>query len=212
MQSVMEQLVDRDGKLIKLLTPPFDKTPKNPGYIKGYPPGVRENGGQYTHAAAWVVIATALQGRGTEAFDLFNLINPINATTGERGISTYQAEPYVMCGDVYSESPLRGRAGWSWYTGSAGWLYQAGLEFILGLKIHPLSFTVEPCIPSSWDLATITYRRGERTFKIQIVNDEQVERGVRAIEVNGRVIPDRMIPYEDPSYGDEIVVRVVLGR
>ncbi len=212
MQSVMDHLVDREGKVIKLLTPPFDRTPKNPGYIKGYPPGVRENGGQYTHAAAWVVIATALQGRGTEAFDLFNLINPINATAGTRGISTYQAEPYVMCGDVYSESPLRGRAGWSWYTGSAGWLYQAGLEFILGITVHPLSFTVEPCIPASWERVNVTYRRGERTFKIQIVNDEGVERGVRSVEVNGVVSTDRVIPYEAPSYGDEIVVRVILGR
>jgi len=212
MQAVMEKLVDRDGRLIKLLTPPFDKTPKNPGYIKGYPPGVRENGGQYTHAAAWVIIATALQGHGTEAFELFNLINPINATSSARGVSTYQAEPYVMCGDVYSESSLRGRAGWSWYTGSAGWLYQAGLEFILGLGIHPLSLSMNPCIPSSWDRVVVTYRRAERTFTIEILNSEGVERGVRSIEVNGTIRTDGMVPYEDPSYGDEVAVRVTLGK
>jgi cyclic beta-1,2-glucan synthetase len=212
MQAVMENLVDREGRLIKLLIPPFDKTPKNPGYIKGYPPGVRENGGQYTHAAAWVIIATALQGRGNDAFELFNLINPINATASARGVSTYQAEPYVMCGDVYSESSLRGRAGWSWYTGSSGWLYQAGLEFILGLRIHPLSFSVDPCIPSGWDRVSFTYRRAERTFKIEILNNDGVERGVRSIEINGTRRDDATIPYEDPSYGDEIAVRVTLGR
>lgn len=212
MQAVMENLVDREGRLIKLLIPPFDKTPKNPGYIKGYPPGVRENGGQYTHAAAWVIIATALQGHGNDAFELFNLINPINATASARGVSTYQAEPYVMCGDVYSESSLRGRAGWSWYTGSSGWLYQAGLEFILGLRIHPLSFSVDPCIPSGWDRVSFTYRRAERTFKIEILNNDGVERGVRSIEINGTRRDDATIPYEDPSYGDEIAVRVTLGR
>jgi cyclic beta-1,2-glucan synthetase len=211
MRSAREELVDREGKLIKLLTPAFDKTAKNPGYIKGYPPGVRENGGQYTHAAAWVIIATALQGRGSEAFDLFDLINPINATANLVGVSTYQAEPYVMCGDVYSEPPLRGRGGWSWYTGSSGWLYQAGIEYILGLKVHPLSFSVDPCIPSSWESASFTYRKGERSFVVEISNPEKHERGVRSVEINGAPVSTHQIPYEDPSYGNEVKIRVTLG-
>ncbi len=211
MQAAVDTLVDREGKLIKLLTPPFNKTAKNPGYIKGYPPGVRENGGQYTHAAAWLIIARALQGKGSEAFELFELINPINATATERAMQTYQAEPYVMCGDVYSEAPLRGRAGWSWYTGSAGWLYQAGIEYILGLRIHPLFFTVEPCLPRDWDRVTMRYRHRDRTFDIEILNPNGVERGIASVEVNGAAHPDTKVPFEDPTYGERVAVRVVLG-
>ncbi len=210
MKSAIDMLVDQEGRLIKLLTPAFNKTEKNPGYIKGYPPGVRENGGQYTHAAAWLIIARALQGHGSEAFALFDLINPINAVRTERGAQTYQAEPYVLCGDVYSEYPLRGRAGWSWYTGSAGWLYQAGVEYILGLKCGPLSFTVEPCIPSEWDRLTAVYRHQSRTFTIEILNPNGAQRGVQSLEVNGAVKADKVVPYEDPSYGETVAVRVVL--
>jgi cyclic beta-1,2-glucan synthetase len=212
MQSAMDTLVDREGKLIKLLTPPFNKTEKNPGYIKGYPPGVRENGGQYTHAAAWLIIASALQGHGNEAFELFDLINPINATSSERAVQAYQAEPYVMCGDVYSEPPLRGRAGWSWYTGSAGWLYQAGIEYILGLRVSALHLSVEPCIPREWDRVTLRYRRGERVFEIEILNPEGVERGVTSLQVDGKELHDRKIPIEDPAYGSVVAVRVTLGK
>ncbi len=211
MQSAVDQLVDPEGKLIKLLTPPFNKTPKNPGYIKGYPPGVRENGGQYTHAAAWLIIARTLQGRGTEAFELFDLINPINATSTERAVETYQAEPYVMCGDVYSEAPLRGRAGWSWYTGSAGWLYQAGIEYILGLQVHPLYFTVNPCIPRDWDRVTMRYRRGERIFEIEILNPNNLESGTVSLEINGSPHPDKKVAFEDPTYREIVAVRVILG-
>jgi cyclic beta-1,2-glucan synthetase len=211
MEAVMEHLVDREGKLIKLLTPAFDKTAKNPGYIKGYPPGVRENGGQYTHAAAWVIIASAIQGRGDQAFELFDLINPINATSSAKGVDTYQAEPYVMCGDVYSESPLRGRAGWSWYTGSSGWLYQAGVEYILGLKVQPMGFYIDPCVPQSWDRVTMRYRRGARTFSIEILNPSGVERGVRSLEVNGDVFPNGLVPFEHPGYSDNVTVRVTMA-
>jgi cyclic beta-1,2-glucan synthetase len=211
MESALAQLVDREGCLIKLLTPPFNKTDRNPGYIKGYPPGVRENGGQYTHAAAWVIIATALQGFGDQAFDLFDLVNPINATSSERAIDRYRAEPYVMCGDVYSEPPLRGRAGWSWYTGSSGWLYQAGVEYIMGLKVHPLYFTVDPCIPGAWEHALLRFRKGERTFTIEILNPNKVARGVVQLEVDGVVMTDHRIPLEAPTYKNQVQVRVTLG-
>ncbi|MFN5061439.1 MAG: GH36-type glycosyl hydrolase domain-containing protein [Pseudomonadota bacterium] len=212
LQSAIEKLVDREGNLIKLLTPPFNKTDKNPGYIKGYPPGVRENGGQYTHAAAWLIIATALQGSGDTAFDLFDLINPINATATERGLDTYRAEPYVMCGDVYSEAPLRGRAGWSWYTGSAGWLYQAGVEYIMGLAVHPLHCTINPCIPQGWEHSVIRYRRGERIFIFEISNPDGVQTGVNKVEINGIESLDKRIPFEDPSYRGEVHVKVVMGN
>jgi cyclic beta-1,2-glucan synthetase len=211
MESVQERLVDKDARIIKLLTPPFDKTPKNPGYIKGYPPGIRENGGQYTHAAAWVIIATALMGRGTEAFRLFDLINPANVTASDPGLTRYRAEPYVMCGDVYSEKLLAGRAGWSWYTGSAGWLYQAGLEYILGLKVTPTSFTVRPCIPSSWGEFSFSYRAKGRTFHVKVLNEKEVESGVAATEVNGTPVLNHLIPLDSPSYGPEVSVVVRLG-
>jgi cyclic beta-1,2-glucan synthetase len=211
MQSLDNELVDSEGGLIKLLTPPFDKTPKNPGYIKGYPPGIRENGGQYTHAAAWAIIATAMLGRGTRASELFSLINPINHTLTAAKVQTYRAEPYVMCGDVYSEGNLRGRAGWSWYTGSSGWLYQAGLEYILGVKVHPTSFTIDPVVPSTWSDFSVTLRRAERTFTITVNNEAHVERGVQRVEVNGQVITGNSVAIEDPSYGASVAVHVVMG-
>ena len=211
MQAVREHLVDEEGKLIKLLTPPFNRSEKNPGYIQGYPPGVRENGGQYTHASAWVIIANALMGRGTEALNLFELINPINHTSSADGVSTYQAEPYVLCGDVYSEGALRGRAGWSWYTGSSGWMYQAGLEYIVGLKVHPNHFTIDPVIPASWPEFTLTYRRNNKTFVIEVINEGHIEHGVSAIAINGKIATGREIPYEDPSYGATVSVRVTLA-
>ena len=212
MASAESFLVDREGKLIKLLTPAFNKCQKNPGYIKGYPPGVRENGGQYTHASAWFIIANAMMGRGGAALDLFELINPVNITATTEGVETYQAEPYVMCGDVYSEGELRGRAGWSWYTGSSGWLYQAGLEHIIGLQVHPNHFLVDPRIPGSWTEFSFSYKRGGRTFHVEVRNEGGVERGVRSVEINGRAAQGLAIPFEDPSFGDTVQVTVFMGR
>ncbi len=212
MQSVRERLVDTEGRIIKLLTPPFDHTEKNPGYIKGYPPGIRENGGQYTHAASWVIIASAMMGRGTEAVELFELINPTNCTSDPKRTEIYRGEPYVMCGDVYSEGSLRGRAGWSWYTGSSGWLYQAGLEYIVGLKVRSSYLMIDPTIPAEWDRLSIKYRRAERVFDISIDNRAGVERGVASVTINGRVSPDNKIPFESPEYGQEIRIVVTLGR
>jgi cyclic beta-1,2-glucan synthetase len=127
-------------------------------------------------------------------------------------MQTYQAEPYVMCGDVYSEAPLRGRAGWSWYTGSAGWLYQAGVEYILGLQIAPMHFTINPCIPCEWDKLELRYRRGERTYEIEILNPEGVEHGVKSLRVNGHEQSDKKVALEDPSYGAVVTVQVTLGK
>lgn len=211
MQSVRERLVDSEARIIKLLTPPFDRTDKNPGYIKGYPPGIRENGGQYTHAATWVIIAAALMGRGTEALELFELINPINSTRDSEHTEVYRGEPYVLCGDVYSEGNLRGRAGWSWYTGSSGWLYQAGLEHIVGLKVRTGHFTVDPTIPADWKRFTVTYKRGERIFDITVNNQAGVERGVIKITVNGTTLQDKQIPFECPDYRERVQVEVTLA-
>jgi hypothetical protein len=150
MAAADDQLVRRDSGLALLFTPPFDRTPLDPGYIKGYPPGIRENGGQYTHAAAWLVIAHAMLGNGDKAAELFSLLNPINHASTRTGVHRYKVEPYVIAADLYSESPHIGRGGWTWYTGSAGWMYRAGIEAILGLRRKGQFLVFDPCIPRLW--------------------------------------------------------------
>ena len=134
-----------------LFAPPFDKTPHDPGYIKGYPPGVRENGGQYTHAATWSVMAFAALGEGDKAAELFSLLNPINHSRTRADAYRYKVEPYVVCADIYSTAPHVGRGGWTWYTGSAGWLQRAGVESLLGLRLRGAFLSVDPCIPKAWE-------------------------------------------------------------
>ncbi|HAS74647.1 MAG TPA: glycosyl transferase, partial [Clostridiales bacterium UBA8960] len=150
MASVEAYLVNKEEGLIKLLTPPFDRSDMEPGYIKGYVPGVRENGGQYSHAAAWVIGAFAKMGDGDKAHELFELINPINHTNTYREMLTYKAEPYVMAADVYSVYPHVGRGGWTWYTGAAGWMYQTGIESILGFRREGNNVFSEPNLPHKW--------------------------------------------------------------
>ena len=140
MAAVEEHLVRHDDGLVLLFTPPFDQTPLDPGYIKGYPPGIRENGGQYTHAAVWSSIAFAMLGDGDKAVELFSMLNPINRSSTAAGCHRYKVEPYVVCADIYATPPHLGRGGWTWYTGSAGWMYRAGLEQILGLTRHGATF------------------------------------------------------------------------
>lgn len=168
MHSVYERLVKPDNEMVLLFTPPFDQTPLDPGYIKGYLPGVRENGGQYTHAGSWVVIATALLGDGKKAHELFSFLNPIHHTRHMAEVNRYKIEPYVLAGDVYSESPNTGRGGWSWYTGAAGWMYRAGVEFILGLQISGNELTLKPCVPPDWSQFKIHYRHRSSTYIIHI--------------------------------------------
>ena len=141
MAAVDQYLVKRDDGLVLLFEPPFDRTPQDPGYIKGYPPGLRENGGQYTHGALWSVIAYAMLGDGNKAGELFSILNPINHANTRAGIHRYKVEPYVACADVYSMPPHVGRGGWTWYTGSAGWMYRAGLEWILGFRLRGKTLT-----------------------------------------------------------------------
>ena len=211
MGEVYKQLVDEEHKLIRLLFPPFDSGPQEPGYIKGYLPGVRENGGQYTHAAAWVIIATAMVGDGERAEKLFRLINPLHHTTTEQEIKKYRGEPYVLCGDVYSVAPHEGRAGWSWYTGSSGWMYQAGVEHILGLKARAEYFFIDPCIPPHWKDFQLKLTRGGTTYLISVKNGAGVSRGVATCTVNGRHVPDGKIPWSTSNEGEKVIVDVVMG-
>jgi cyclic beta-1,2-glucan synthetase len=164
MASVDAHLVRRADGLVLLFDPPFDTTPLDPGYVKGYPPGVRENGGQYTHAAIWTVLAAAGLGQGDRAHELFSLLNPIRHAATREDVQRYKVEPYVLAGDVYSRPPHVGRGGWTWYTGSAGWMYRAGIEGILGIRLRGAALEIDPCIPRAWPAFEIVLRyRSSRT-------------------------------------------------
>jgi len=168
MASMESHLIRRSESLALLFTPPFDKTPNDPGYIKGYPPGLRENGGQYSHAAMWSILAYAKMGQGAKACGLFDLLNPINHSLTPYEANRYKVEPYVVAADVYSVPPLVGRGGWTWYTGAAGWMYQAGIEGILGMRRSGASLSLSPCIPASWPGFKTTIRLGDTHYEIQI--------------------------------------------
>ncbi len=209
MDAVRSHLVSRGDETILLLSPPFDHANPDPGYIRAYVPGIRENGGQYTHAAVWVVMASAALGNGDEATELFHMLNPVNHTRTDQALERYKAEPYVLAGDVYSNPLHRGRAGWSWYTGAAGWLYRAGVESILGLRRHGAVFEIDPCIPSTWPEFTITWQIGATRYEIAAVNEHRRCRGVAAVTLDGRTVDAKAIPIVDD--GRTHRVRVELG-
>jgi cellobiose phosphorylase len=208
MNSLENYLIQRDEGLIKLLTPPFDEGDLDPGYIKSYIPGVRENGGQYTHAAAWVIIAFAKLGDGDKALELFDLINPINHTRTHMEVSKYKVEPYVMPADVYAIPPHVGRGGWTWYTGSASWYYKSGLEYILGFKKEGNSIIIDPRIPQKWNGYTIDYNYGSSSYRIEVRNPQGVSMGVRKLILDGKKL-NNSIPLVDD--GKVHKVEVVMG-
>jgi cyclic beta-1,2-glucan synthetase len=185
MSAVNTQLVSRSDGLVKLFTPPFDHGAKDPGYIKAYPPGLRENGGQYTHAAMWTTLAFALLGDGDRAGELFSLLNPINHASTTAGIHRYKVEPYVVCADVYSAPPHVGRGGWTWYTGSAGWMYRTAVEGILGIKLRGTALVIDPCIPRAWPGFEFTYKHGTSRYRISVKNPRGVTRGIAQATLDG---------------------------
>lgn len=193
MSSVEDYLVNKKDGIIRLLTPPFDNGQLEPGYIKGYVPGVRENGGQYTHAAAWVVAAFAKLGQGDKAFELFDMINPVNHARTNTELAIYKVEPYVMAADVYSCSPYTGRGGWSWYTGAAGWMYQVGLGSILGFQKKGNQLSINPCIPKKWVQFSIQYTYEQTIYDIQVSNPDAICQGKVNIKVNGLEIENSLI-------------------
>ena len=210
MASVERRLILRGDRLLLLFTPPFDRTPLDPGYIKGYPPGVRENGGQYTHAAAWSVAALAALGEGDKALDLFNLLSPIHHARGRADVQRYKVEPYAVAANVYSEPPHVGRGGWTWYTGAAGWLYRAGLEWILGFRKRGAALSIDPCIPREWNGFEIDYRYGRTRYKIAVENPNGVCRGVISLSLDGTPLPaNGLVPLVDDAGKHD--VRVLLG-
>ncbi len=209
MQSAKERLVRTDDRIVLLLDPPFDKGTLEPGYIKGYVPGIRENGGQYTHAAIWLAQATAMMGRGDEAYALWSLLNPIRHAANRDSVGRYRVEPYVVAADVYGRAPHVGRGGWTWYTGSAAWLYRVALETLLGFQRRGNRLRIDPCIPSDWKQFRVAYRYGTSIYSIVVENQNAVQRGV------GRVVLDNVVMegveialFSDGSRHD---VRIELG-
>jgi cyclic beta-1,2-glucan synthetase len=209
MASVETHLVRRNDQLVLLLTPPFDKMTPSPGYIQGYVPGVRENGGQYTHAALWTVLAFARLGDGDRALELFSMLNPLNHTRNAGEVQRYRAEPYVVAADVYSQPPHTGRGGWTWYTGSASWMYRVGIEDILGLTLRNGALHIDPCIPRTWPRFEIAYRTARASYSIVVENPEGVSRGVARIELDGVDLKGADVPILDD--GKPHAVSVVLG-
>ncbi len=191
MDAVLENLVDDEARLLRLFEPSFERTDKEPGYIKGYPPGVRENGGQYTHAATWVVYALALQGRGDEAHACFSLLNPVTHATDRASADTYRVEPYSVAADVYSSPDKLGRGGWTWYTGSAGWLYRAGVEAILGITRRGDRLHVRPALPRDWPGYSANLRLGGRMLEIRVTN--RVDDGC-AVTIDGAPVGSEGYP------------------
>ena len=210
MNSVREYLVRYGDDLVLLFTPPFDRTERDPGYIKSYPPGVRENGGQYTHAAIWSVIAYAMLGDGDQAADLLRMLNPIKRTATRTGVYAYKVEPYVLAADIYAEPPHVRRGGWTWYTGAAGWFYRAGLEWILGLQLRAGKLVFDPCIPRAWPSYSMSYQHGKTRYDITVDNPNGVTRGIATLELDGkRQLDAQSVALQDD--GEVHQVRVVMG-
>jgi cyclic beta-1,2-glucan synthetase len=210
MDAVQAHLVRRDARIVLLLTPPFDRMSHDPGYIQGYLPGVRENGGQYTHAALWVVIALTRLGRGDAAMELFHMINPINHTRTPEAIERYRGEPYAVAADVYGHPMHVGRGGWTWYTGSAGWMYQAAVDAFLGLRLRGTAFSIDPCIPAAWGGYTLVWTRGRTRYHVNVSNPHHANRGVATAELDGLPVDPLEIPIADD--GREHQLSIVLMR
>ncbi len=206
MEAVDRHLVRREQALIQLLDPPFDQSDLNPGYIKGYVPGVRENGGQYTHGAIWAAMAFAALGDSRRAWELLAIINPVNHGRSPAEMATYQIEPYVVAADVYALPPHTGRGGWSWYTGSAGWLYRLIVESLLGLRLEVDRLHVAPCLPADWQEFKVHYRYRETVYHIVVRQTP----GGTSVTVDGVEQHDQAIPLIDD--GQEHVVEVRIGR
>ncbi|MEO7158309.1 MAG: glucoamylase family protein [Vicinamibacterales bacterium] len=211
MAEVDTQLVRHDERLALIFTPPFDHAALDAGYIQGYPPGIRENGGQYTHAALWSVIAFAMLGNGDKATELFDMLNPINHASTRADMYRYKVEPYVVCADVYAEPNHLGRGGWTWYTGSAGWMYRAGLEWILGFRLRGTTLIIDPCVPKGWPGFSIAFKYRSAHYDITVANQKGVSRGVSRIALDGTTVQtsDARILLADD--GANHTIEVMLG-
>ena len=191
-----------------LFTPPFQRTARDPGYIKGYPRGIRENGGQYTHAALWAIWAFAQMGQGDRATELFRLINPIYHSDTLENVERYQVEPYVIAADVYSVEPYVGRGGWTWYTGSASWMYRLGTEMILGLQRVGDHLQLNPSVPRDWREFQINYRFGSSMYHVLVKNRSDAKEKNTKITMDGEAMEAGLIPLKDDGQTHEVVVLI----
>ncbi len=207
MEAVDKRLVRREDGLIQLLDPPFDKSALNPGYIKGYVPGVRENGGQYTHAAIWAAMAFARLGDNRRAWELFNMINPVNHAKSAEEVATYKVEPYVAAADVYAVPPHTGRGGWTWYTGSAAWMYRLMVESLLGLRLEVDKLYFTPCLPADWEGFKMHYRYRETVYHIAVLQT-RTGKDEMAVTVDGVEQHDKAIPLVDDHREHTVEVRI----
>ncbi len=207
MDAVYRHLVRRDAALIQLLTPPFDRSTRYPGYIRGYVPGVRENGGQYTHGAIWAVMAFAALGDAPRAWELMNMINPVNHASAPEKIAVYRVEPYVVAADVYAMPPHTGRGGWTWYTGSAGWMYRLIVESLLGIELVGDKLRIAPCLPAAWSGFKLRYRHGETTYDVTVSQTADASR-TPSVWVDGELQSDNTIPLSGDRAVHAVEVRV----
>ncbi len=211
MQAVDKYLAKRDEALLLLFTPPFDTTPLDPGYIKGYPPGIRENGGQYTHAALWAAQAFAMLKNGEKAMEYLSIANPILHGDSPSAVQRYKVEPYAVCADVYSVHPHVGRGGWSWYTGSAGVMYRVIVERIVGLRVQGTRLRIDPCIPKQWPGLHVTFRHRSATYDIAIENPLGTGSGVFHARIDGETLADPSQGMALADDGKTHRIEIVLG-
>ena len=208
MNAVDKHLVHRDTGLIQLFEPPFDKSALNPGYIKGYIPGVRENGGQYTHGGIWTAMAFALMGDHERAWELFALLNPVNHASTPEQIATYKVEPYVIAADIYSVAPHTGRGGWTWYTGSAGWMYRLLIETLLGVNLEGDRLRLTPCMPTSWNTYKIHYRYRQTVYHITITRLDTDAGVANQLSLDGKILPAQTVPLIDDRHEHTVELKV----
>lgn len=207
MEALENHLIDKENGIIKLLDPPFNKTKLEPGYIKAYLPGVRENGGQYTHAALWAIIAFTKLGLAEKAVEYYKIINPIEHSKTKEAANKYKAEPYVIAADIYGANNLLGRGGWTWYTGSSSWFCKVGIEHILGLNVQNKILTLQPCIPKEWKEYSIRYKYENSIYNIKVKNPNSKNVGVEKFILNGEEIKEKQIKLEKNGiYEVEIII------
>ena len=193
MQSLENHLIDKENGIIKLFDPLIDKSSLEPGYIKSYIPGTRENGGQYTHGAIWAIIAESILGFGDKAGELYRMINPIEHSRTKEAVAKYKVEPYIVCADIYGQKNLSGRGGWTWYTGSSSWMYEAGIKYILGIQIEENVLKINPCIPSDWKEYKVTYKYGDSRYNITVKNPDGKMTGISSFKVNDEEILEKSL-------------------
>lgn len=199
LESLENHLIDKENGIIKLLDPPFEKGNLEPGYIKAYVPGTRENGGQYTHASCWAIIAESILGFGKKALEYFRMINPIEHARTKEAANKYKVEPYVIAADIYGQGNLSGRGGWTWYTGSSSWIYIAGIKYILGLTIEDGYLSLSPSIPNDWKEYSMRYKYGDSIYNIKVENPDGKSNGVSKFIVNGEEVAEKRVRLENKS-------------